>query len=421
MLDSEGAGAGADAEAEAAVPLLSDEERWTVAEVVANHSLAVLKECIPFTEQNLARRDSVARLLNVWPLVCRQARDALLGDESYAPVVFYERVRLGIVDNYFYLDGAPRRLSLFGAPITLEFPTQRIRDLMYPEVIRERQHTIKKLEGMSKDSKKLTELEKTVDPSDLAKTVPLIVRLFVSRVRSMCHGLRGAKPGRYFVQCHNNECCRLFYKGERAEEVSTSMTHDNICHAERMYWNACADAPVYGADCDRFCCTACASQWWKHWKRLMGTSVPDQAAKADAPLHARAQLRASASFEVAIARNAAATRSIRKQRRRRVRAAPAVSRADANREFDARLAMLNVDTGLLYASMVASKVPSLVRNRALPGTRHFWRTHGYERHRNALLRVSRLYRQHPEPTAISNLLNTPAFFRALRNGIVEIF
>jgi len=300
--------------------------------------------------------------------------------------------------------------------------------------MRERSSTIVRLEevvaagyaGTEQKRKKLAELAASLDPPDVPASVPIAARLFVSRVRSMCHGLRGAKPARHFAQCHNNECCRLFYKGERAAEESSSMAHDCVPEHERLYWAACAEAPLYGADRDRFCSAACAAQWWVHWRRLMppGDNVANQSNEAEdcAQCLRRTELRrVVAAFDVAIARNAASARAVRKRRRRHRRNARAVSRADANREFDARLTKLNVDTGLLYAASVALKVPSLVRNRALPGTAPCWRANGHEHHRNALLRVARLYRQHPESVPIANLLEVPTFFRAIRTRIVHIF
>ena len=39
----------------------------------------------------------------------------------------------------------------------------------------------------------------------------------------------------------------------------------------------------------------------------------------------------------------------------------------------------------------------------------------------ALIRVARMYRQHPAPTPIHDLLDMPAFLRAIRTKVTSIF
>lgn len=372
-----------------------------------------------------AERNALARMLDTWPLLCLTTRDAVHGDDSYGAMLYYERVRLGIVNAQFFLDGLPVRVPVFGAPIALQFPAERMRELLYDDVVNERLHTIQKLELMEAGSAKLTQLATTLDAlPDVSARVPLTVRLFLSRMRSMCAGLRGVKPASNFVQCQNNACCRLFYKGERvttAENLAEGpVAGSSALSCASKYWDACAPMPRYVQFEHRFCTVACAEQWYVHYQRLM----PDDQIAYDSELTTRAPRegaeRVAFSFDQAIARNARAVRVFRKHKRKHKRGS-ALSRADVNCELAARLERLNVDTGLLYAAALMARLPCMIRGRRLPGWIPCWRKDGAEAHRNALIRVARMYRQHPAPTPIHDLLDMPAFLRAIRTKVTSIF
>ena len=402
---------------------LNDADVSTVVDVLVSHGLAMLSALVDQGSTCImANRAVMAWMLSALPVVCRQGRLTAAGEPAYAPVIWYERTRLGWVNRTYFLDGAPAALALFGAPIALEFPVTQMRDLLYDDVVDERMQTIVKLEAMPAGSAKRIQLASSLDQlPDMPPAVPQPVRFFVSRARSMCHGLRAAKSPTHFSQCQNDMCCRLFYKGERPySEFGYPVC--SIADEDESYWQACAPRPAYDTNPKRFCSAACGRQWTDHWQRLM----PDDSIPYDADADVQEdkeedRRRCAKAFERAIKRNGKATRAIRKRRKRHGRSCAAISRADANREFEARLDMLNVDTGLLYAAQLAAKLPQLARRRRLPGAGVQWRRGGEESHRNALIRVARIYQLHRTSEPISDLLNLPGFLRAVRSQVSSIF
>lgn len=400
--------------------LLSENDVDTVVELLVTHGLAMISLLIdqgdlaPTTE-----RHTLAWMLDALPVICHTARRAVISEPAYASVIFYERTRLRWVDRNYFFDGAPSSLPLFESPIALEFPTTQMRDLLYDDVVDERMQTILKLESLHSCSKKRAQIAETLDRlPDISNAVPLSVRLFISRLRSMCHGLRGSKSPNLFAQCQNDNCCRMFYKGERAyAEFGNPMI--GVADDEEAYWAACSPRPAYDTNPKRFCSSACGRQWTDHWFRLM----PDDsiAYDADADLPGEDRRRCAKALNVAINRNQKAARTIRKKLKRRSSQCSAISRADTYRELEARISMLNVDTGLLYAAQLAAKLPHLAAKRRLPGQASNWRNGGEDSHRCAIYRIARLYEMHRVSTPVADRLNLPTFFRAIRTNFANIW
>ena len=151
----------------------------------------------------------------------------------------------------------------------------------------------------------------------------------------------------------------------------------------------------------------------------------DPSTTYDADLHVPrdAPARIGTAFALALARNARARIALRRRLRQRRHVAPAVRRADLTREVDARVSFLNVDLGLLYAAHLIARLSGAAggtgSKRSLPGGRPGWRRTGSVTPR-ALARVAALYRQHPEPAPIANLLHPPPFLRAVRRNLREL-
>ena len=131
--------------------------------------------------------------------------------------MFYERTRPlrrragAPTTRAAFFNGLPRSLPLFGAPVAIQFPVDRMRDLGYTDVLNERLHTISKLEKFEEGSFKLRELAQQFDHlPDVSADVPLRVRIFLSRTRTMCEGIRACKPAHHFRQCAHVQCNRLF-------------------------------------------------------------------------------------------------------------------------------------------------------------------------------------------------------------------
>lgn len=412
---------------------MTDQDNGQVVEALANTALALVCESIDDAHgavdvEDRRCRANMAYMLSIWPTLCHTAHRALYQDNSWAAVVFYERTRLRLTNKNYFLDGVPggrHGLPIMGAPIVLEFPVDRMRELLYEDAVKERTDTIDKLETYN--DKKLKQLAQSLDGlPDVSERVPLRARLFLSRVRSMCHGLRaaGVKPESHFVQCHNERCMRYFYKGERAflKPPHTPSRLYGGFHESLSYWMECTPLPTYdGPQECRFCCRACDRQWWRDWRR----ALPDEAIDYDADprtfkFHS-ADVSVTDSFERAIERNWHATKEMKRRRKHHVRKGSAVSRADLNREFDARIEMLNIDTGLLYAAKTYQRLPVIRGNLTLPGAKRKWRLYAAKNLKNALTRVARIYRQHAEKAPIYELLNMPSFFSAIRSRVTEIF
>jgi hypothetical protein len=370
-------------------------------------------------------RDAIARMANAWPLVSTAGATIARQDESYAPMVYYERVRLGMVCEDFFFDGMPHGVVAMGAPIKLELPAQQMGDLLYDDVVADRLKTLMALEGAQPGSAKRTKLASTLDGlPDVSPDVPVPARLFLSRMRSMCHGLRASQSATRFKQCDNHRCCsggRLFYTGDKAT-VKHIMPGPDLSLSMSNYWMACSPLPEYEGPRDlRFCSYRCAEQWKDEREQLM----PDKDLAWDADLRLRERessrdARVLSAFDKAIERNGKLFHFIQK-RKKKLRRGSAMSKADFNREMDARVEMVNIDTGLLYAATIYARLPNRRGSLTLPGEKAQWRNHAHEKHRNALLRVAQIYRQHNTRSPIHDLLDTPSFLRAIRSTVTNIF
>jgi len=400
-----------------------------VVEVMMSTVITLLRDMIdaggvPGVGGDGSTRDAIARMANVWPLLSTAGATIARQDESYAVMIYYERVRLGIVSEAFFFDGMPHRVVAMGAPIKLELPAQQMADLMYDDVVADRLKTLLALEGAQPGSAKRTKLASTLDGlSDVSQHVPVPARLFLSRMRSMCHGLRASQPVTHFKQCDNHRCCsggRLFYIGEK--EVVKHIMPGELSLSMSNYWMACSSLPEYDGPRDmRFCSYRCAEQWKEERDRLMPDK--DLGWDADARLRERkssGDARVLSSFDKAIERNGQLHHFIQK-RKKKLRRGSALSKADFNREMDARVEMANIDTGLLYAATIYARLPNRRSSLTLPGEKAQWRDHAHEKHRNALLRVAQIYRQHHTRSPIHDLLDRPSFLRAIRNTVTTIF
>lgn len=406
------------------IPSLDDQQRHQVVEVMMTTVVCVWRRMIDQGSPTHVQRDAVAKMAMKWPLLCTSSASIARLDHSYPAMLFYERVRLGLCDADYFFDGVPKRLPIFGAPIKLEFPAQQMADLMFEHVVGDRASTIEKLESATPGSTKRTKLTDTLDGlPDVCTDVPVPARLFLSRVRSMCHGLRQAQPEANFRQCANNRCCRIFYNGNRQAGERINMASE-LSDVVMPYWQSCSSGPPQydGPNCMRFCSDLCCKQWHADWHRIM----PDYNVEwdADARIKTRADrrdARVATAFERAISRNAKATRVLKKRRKKVRSNGSALSPTDVAREFDARVHMLNVDTGLLYAASIFSRLPCRRGTLTLPGEFAGWRDNGDTAHRNAILRVAQIYRQHAQREPVYDLLTSPTFLRAVKSHVIDIF
>jgi len=394
-------------------------DRAELVEALVNHSVTLMVEMTRQAGGGDAR-EAVLRWLRHAPLLCRQARDVLARSPVYAPLLFYEWARLvgerPVAVPRHFLDGVPRTLALFGAPTPLVLPVEQMEQLDYCDAMTERHDTLRKLDGMADAGAKMRQIAASLDRlPDVAAEVPMRVRLFVSRQRAMCAGLRAARPDR-FRQCAHEQCARLFMVNWGSGAHPAPLLTRSV---ESAYWDQIEPMPVYAADACRFCSTACATQWRRQMEALLKGAVVERADPPDPPTYAPSEPSARRDFERAVKRNAMLCGVITKVAKRRERRARALSRHDVAREIEARVTRANVDLGLLYAAMLVMRAPQLVRHSYIPGQQAAWRTMA-TRYGPMGHRVACLYLPRREMMPVHALLRPCAFMSSIKTRIVSV-
>lgn len=403
-----------------------------VAELLAATALTLLVKLVDAGKgepESGPTRRLLAEWLSLAPMVCKQARDALASEAAYAAVLFYERTRLRLTHMHrevnCFFNGLPRSLPMFGAPVAIQFPVDRMRDLDYQDVLNERLHTVGKLDDFARDSPKLVELAQQFDHlTDLSTEVPMRVRIFISRTRSMCEGMRACKPAHFFRQCAHTQCNRLFM----AKTTAPSTTPDEVaCHVQANsteYWDAIHPLPKYHSDARRFCSQACAKQWWDQLSGALMRTVD-----ADGPGSCLPQLlgvpmydlvrlvhepAAQREFDFALKRNGQLKSAITKLHKKRKKWAPGVAWLDVDREARARLVRANVDLGVLHAAVKASSIKRWRERQRVPGDFWDWRNNGSAV--DAAMRAKAIHDHHPADTPIDDLLKQHSFLNMCKQS-----
>jgi hypothetical protein len=405
--------------------LLAAADRGELMETFVHHTLSMLvaacaRGCLANDPNSLwIERVSLALWLERAPLLCVQTRDILAASPVYAPLLFYQLtgVRTRPAVDRRFLDGVPRSLALFGAPTPITLPVEQMAQLEYADAINERMHTYTKLDVIAEDDAKLSQLAQSLDRlPDLAAEVPKRVRIFVSRQRSVCAGLRAANPDR-FRQCDHAQCHRLFMVNRvKAPGEPGPLLHDTV---ETDYWDQIAPMPRYEADACRFCSSVCAAQWCGQMRALFTHAVVERANDLAPPSVTPPEPSACRDYERAIQRNQALGAAIGKIAKRRAQRARALTRHDVAREIEARVTRANIDLGLLFASMLAMRSPQLVRNVYIPGQQAAWRTMA-TRYGPMARRIARLYEMRPEVMPIHDALSPCPFMSAVRTHAIRM-
>lgn len=401
------------------------------AEILVQAGLDLLVAAVKLGDKSdVKERDAIVHVLNVAPLLCIQAAAAMRGSPCYAAVMFYERTRRcraperssaaaswgGSARCFF--NGLPRSLPMFGAPVAIQFPVERMRELAFSDVINERLHTVSKLETFADGSPSLKELADQFDHlPDLSAEVPRRVRIFVSRTRTMCEGMRACKPAALFRQCGHEQCLRLFMM-----DKIDGCSNQSGLRPGHEYWEEISQQPMYGHDECRFCSAQCAEQWRAQMDGLLASTV-DRPGTLLQQLHGHDATRdiginihggrrpcsVRTELDYALRRNSQLNMAIMKLHRRRRKMAPAVSRGDVEREARVRVVRANVDLGLLHATAKASGIKRWRQRRAFPGETWQWRDEeeAVSMARRALL----LYNENTSDTPIHDMLTGHRFLR----------
>jgi hypothetical protein len=355
---------------------------------VLEHSLQQLCEIIEQGECSLTihhtqARLSFVRIINSLPVCCRSLHDQAQLHDGFQPILFYERVRVGLVDTHYFLGGVPSGLQLFTGQISVDVPDDEARKLTFKEIIADRMHVVAKLETMKSTQLHRIALIENYHPSDLSVNVPGPVRVFVARCRAMCRTIHRLKREKLFRQCSNHNCNRLFYTGEVGEMwrnaaerpfnvPSTDATTEPSSHSQdeynsARYWEL-AGGPMHKGTLDlsemRFCCDTCSKEHATHLQSLLQDMGIDL--DADDAVTRTGRARVGYAFQLALRRNEVAARSLRIVKNVK-RTYMAVSPEEIEHRRNQIITALNVDIGMLYASKLLAECANLSKGKVLPG------------------------------------------------------
>lgn len=393
---------------------------------LVEHALSFLVECVQRNSGDAGNadiRNAFFRILHSMPLVCKSTLGVAKDHEAFEPLLFYERVRLGISSTHYFLDGIPASLALFDGPTTVSFTAADIGRLRLRDVIADRVDAVSKLENLSDGSKfkrKLNELHL----EGMSRGVPMPVRCLVARTRALFQGIRNTHRPSLFKRCDNVNCRRLCYVGEPAESWANGVIHrgDEVDEGSDSseYWLGTTGAGVRTVpDTRRFCSVACSREHAEHLAQMM----PDAGLQMDADDVAKkaGRARVREAFDLALKRNTSAARALRTMRSKS-RTNLAVSRDELAHHCQRRITMLNVDLGVLLAAATIAESASLSRGKLLPGMSIYWRDDPFY-YAKVLKAVREIYdKTGRRPTSVvSCTTTTPKFLQRVKINAFKMF
>lgn len=415
--------------------------------------LNLVKDSIDTTNPNFSVRNACVHLLHNYAILNKEAAGLVRQEISYAPVIWYERIRLGWTfvecrsprDLAFFLEGLPKNkhhpLPIFGAPVAFQLPAAKCKDLTCHDVVDERLKALSKIDCMKEGTRFQGLVEQLDKLPDVAQSVPQRVRMFVSRMRSVCNGVREARPRSDFTQCRNVKCERFFYCGNTTlvdelvrpnflagatpTEFVDCASMDPANEGEenlKAYWEQCGGIPEYKDPLKRFCTSACCIEW----RRQLDRCIPQKIALDPEDKIKKVGLsRIGAAMAAALRRNAAFSQQLKDPKgcKRGLRKAKAVSGELVSSEIGRRIDMLNIDLAILYWSNLVSGCPENIYNRDLPGDRPGWRSQRV--HIKTARTLTLLYTEcqdaqgAKEPKLITDLLKLNRFLARIKSQATQ--
>ena len=322
------------------------------------------------SQSESAMRTWCAAMLNKMPNTCLSLRDRMRVDARYTCVMFYERTRLGAASSGHFLEGLAAGLSLFSGHTAVQLHNDDLSKLRLRDVVADRIKTVANLEGLKNDTKNLKKLVDNYTLQDIPEGLPGRVHVFISRMRAICQGLRRVKAESHFQQCKNRECNRWFYMGGPTE-APVNNGNGSVDPVD-AYWDNAAGSPEIKHEQREFCTWSCCEQWKWQLDNAMPRMTPDFMI-ADYQCRKQGRARVSEAMRACTKRNEVAGRHFRNIQKEQ-RTFPAISRVDLNKAKERRVAIMNVDLGLLYAAAVCAESKSLCVNKVLPGASEGWRS-----------------------------------------------
>jgi hypothetical protein len=388
-------------------------------ETVIQHAVQMLCDYIDDgnVDASKANRNACVAMLNKLPITCNYTRAVAAGDVRYSAIMFYERTRLGAASSGHFLEGMAKGLSMFTGPTRVVLKDSDLEKLRLKDVVADRVKTVSNLENLKNDEHRLVSLVEDYALSDIASGIPGRVHVFLARMRAICQGVRRVKPVEQTKQCHNRECCRLFYCGSRNEVSAVEATAEDLfgeCTLQQDddYWILAAGGQQQLDRQSEFCTWAC----YKQWQSQIQQALPDSTEAflvADYQTRHTGRPRVSEALRLICKRNEQASRHLRIiQKDRKV--FPAVAPEELREHRQRRVRALNVDLGLVYAASLLAESKSLSTGKVLAGSAEGWRRRVLF-YAKPLKDIGKIYdRVHTGGNVISNLYVSEAFLEKLR-------
>ena len=398
---------------------------------VIEHAIIVLCEMIKNGEaapgdENPNERSKFRRrmvtVIHTLPLCSRALLAEARQHAGFEPVLMYERVRCGIHNRSYFLDGIPLSMALFAGDTSITLNVEDLQKLKLRDLMADRLQTVAKLEKMPPSLPRKMELIANNHPEDMSDQVPGPVRVLVSRCRAMCKGIRTVRPASSFAYCSNCNCPHLL-RGRRQRVLEQrrvapggkdpDVSDEEEDYNSNAYWEAATcDRSVAEPSVRRFCSSACHEEFESHMDAMM----PDRGLHLDADNGASKQGRArvAESFRLVLKRNEIAARALRTMRSK-PRTHLAVSREEMDLHIERRITALNVDLGVLYASKLIAESGRCPRASTCQAVRHVLaRQPGV--YARMLKQVSAIYAgMRRKEGIVSSLLTMPRFIEAINS------
>ena len=343
-------------------------------------------------------RDSMVSVLNKFPILCKTTCDCVRNDARYAPVMFYERTRMGAGLGGHFLEALPHGLSLFGVKPGVSRETKIRVELT--DVAAERKTFIDQIEKQSRCG---------IFAKRVPRSVPDKVHRFVVNERSIAQKLRESSLTKSnVIQCRNQMCQRLTYCG-RASCVDSRDPRDR-------YWDM-FDTPNERLQphAGMFCTWFCRDRHHLDMKRLQKL-LPDELLRSDDACRKEGRARVSEALRLCVKRNAETTRILR-----RIESEGMVFSVHLKSFVSRFVRRVNIDLGLLYVSSILAESKTLASGKALAGVHADWRKRPELYHR-AIKKVAVIYStRHLRGSVISNLHTNEPFLTELRANCRDIF
>lgn len=342
-----------------------------------------------------SERNSIACALHNFGVLCSESHNICVADPTFAPVIYYERVRMGFAQMATNVEGrsvafsmecVPASICLFGKVTGVAMHPNKCRDLTSNDLLNERNKCVSKLESSDEAIQNGALGVNASRSQDVPSSLPQKVHVFILVLRSILSGMKTVKDARDFDQCCNKRCNRVFYTASSFDlrtcyDPNTTplqlldlppcnplMESDRSTHT---YWLTCGRVPFYQDVLKRFCSSACCIEWRNRLDSLLPSIATFDLENNWSS--ASAEKRVHMSFNAALSRNAAFCQQLATIRKTTQRS-KCLSKKMLKNEIDSRIDIMNIDLGVLYWATIMCRLPPSARsNLCLPGTRHQWR------------------------------------------------